>query len=327
MSKAPKISVIVPVYKAEKYLHKCVDSLLAQTFTDFEILLIDDGSPDKSGEICDEYALKDNRIRVFHKENGGVSSARQCGLDNARGEYVIHADPDDWVEANMLEELYAKAKEEDADMVICDYYNDSNNKSIYVKQSPSLCSHNMVLMELFQHLHGACWNKLVRRICFNVYNIKFPKNFNFCEDLFVSVSLLVYRIKVTYLAKSYYHYVRDYNEDSVVKLYSKDKVQEDNSMKESILRLINQAFPNNLTLYSIAEDFLNSLLISRAFAGQIYTAKEFKDNFININNCLFPNCQFSVLMKILYYISTIGGYSFAIYIYISFKNVQKWIKS
>ena len=94
----PKVSIIVPVYKAEKYLNRCVDSILAQTFTDFELLLIDDGSPDRSGEICDEYAKKDSRIRVIHKENGGVSSARQRGLDESIGEYTIHADPDDWVE-------------------------------------------------------------------------------------------------------------------------------------------------------------------------------------------------------------------------------------
>lgn len=86
MKITPKISVIVPVYKAENYLHRCVDSLLAQTFEDFEILLVDDGSPDASGSICDEYAQKDHRIRVFHKENGGVSSARQCGIDHAQGE-------------------------------------------------------------------------------------------------------------------------------------------------------------------------------------------------------------------------------------------------
>ena len=85
----PKVSVIVPLYKAEKYIHRCVDSILAQTFTDWELLLIDDGSPDRSGEICDEYARKDKRIRVFYKKNGGVSSARNLGLDNVRGEYVL----------------------------------------------------------------------------------------------------------------------------------------------------------------------------------------------------------------------------------------------
>ena len=88
----PKISVIVPVYKAEEYLHCCVDSILAQSFTDFELILVNDGSPDNSGAICDEYAQKDNRVKVIHKENGGVASARQCGIDNATGEYTIHTD-------------------------------------------------------------------------------------------------------------------------------------------------------------------------------------------------------------------------------------------
>lgn len=98
----PKISVIVPVYKAEAYLHRCVDSILCQTFQDFELLLIDDGSPDKSGEICDEYALKDSRIRVFHKKNEGVSSARNLGIDYALGYYICFIDSDDWVENEYL---------------------------------------------------------------------------------------------------------------------------------------------------------------------------------------------------------------------------------
>lgn len=99
----PIISVIVPAYNAEKYLRRCIDSILAQTFTDFELLLIDDGSTDKSGEICDEYADKDARIRVFHKANGGVSSARNVGLDNALGEYICFCDADDWVDTHWLQ--------------------------------------------------------------------------------------------------------------------------------------------------------------------------------------------------------------------------------
>ena len=99
----PLVSIIVPVYKAEQWLHRCVDSILAQTMTDFELLLIDDGSPDKSGEICDEYAAKDNRVRVFHKENGGVSSARNLGLDNAVGDFVMFVDSDDWIVSDCLE--------------------------------------------------------------------------------------------------------------------------------------------------------------------------------------------------------------------------------
>ena len=112
----PKISVIVPVYKAEKYLHRCVDSILSQTFTDFELILVNDGSPDNCGAICDEYAQKDNRVRVFHKENGGVSSARNLGLDNAKGEWITFVDSDDWLKPGCLEQLTNKL---DADMIKC----------------------------------------------------------------------------------------------------------------------------------------------------------------------------------------------------------------
>lgn len=114
----PKISVIVPVFNAEKYLHQCIDSILLQSYTDFELLLIDDGSTDKSGEICDEYASKDDRVRVFHKENGGVSSARNLGLDNARGEWVTFVDSDDYLLDNALDILTDDKRE---DLIICSY--------------------------------------------------------------------------------------------------------------------------------------------------------------------------------------------------------------
>ena len=94
----PELSVIVPVYNAEKYLHKCVDSILSQTYRDFELLLVDDGSPDQCGRICDAYATQDPRVKVIHKPNGGVSEARNVGLDQAKGNYISFIDPDDWVE-------------------------------------------------------------------------------------------------------------------------------------------------------------------------------------------------------------------------------------
>lgn len=212
----PKISVIVPVYKAEAYLHRCVDSILAQTFQDFEVLLIDDGSPDRSGEICDEYARKDRRVRVFHKENGGVSSARQCGMDNALGEYTIHADPDDWVEPTMLEELYKKAKEEDADMVICDLYRDEKGKSVYISQRPSALDYTTVLHELFLFiLYSSCWNKLVKRICYSKFNIKFPLELSNLEDFYVNVCIVSHGVHISYLPRAFYHYVQDINSNSL----------------------------------------------------------------------------------------------------------------
>ena len=107
----PKISVIVPVYNVEQYLPRCIDSILAQTFTDFELLLIDDGSTDNSGKICDEYAKKkDTKIRVWHKENGGVSSARNMGLDFAKGEYIQFIDSDDFIEKICLKLFIIHAK-------------------------------------------------------------------------------------------------------------------------------------------------------------------------------------------------------------------------
>lgn len=113
----PKISVIVPVYKAEKYLHRCVDSILAQTFTDFELILVDDGSPDYSGTICDEYAAKDERIRVFHQTNSGVSTARNKGLDAMNGEYVLFIDSDDWIDINCLEFCMNEMSRTEADIL------------------------------------------------------------------------------------------------------------------------------------------------------------------------------------------------------------------
>ena len=211
-----KISLIVPVYKAEHYLRRCVDSLLAQTFSDYEILLVDDGSPDASGTMCDEYARQDSRIRSYHKENGGVSSARQFGIEHARGEYIIHADPDDWVEPNMLAELYAKAKETDADMVICDFYNHERGKISLVSQKPSSLQSETVLCELFYRLHGSCCNKLVRRACFDNFHVSYPLDLSYCEDLYVNACLLSKNIEVSYLPKAFYHYDQDINANSLV---------------------------------------------------------------------------------------------------------------
>ena len=116
----PLISVIVPVYKVEKYLHRCVDSILVQTYTNLEIILVDDGSPDRCGAICDEYAAKDSRIRVIHQENGGLSAARNAGLDVCSGEYIAFVDSDDWLDPEMYAVMMAQVREYGCDVVMCD---------------------------------------------------------------------------------------------------------------------------------------------------------------------------------------------------------------
>lgn len=208
----PLISIISPVYNAEPYIKKCLNSILTQTFQDWELILIDDGSSDRSGIICDEYAAKDSRIVVIHKENGGVSAARQTGLDIAKGEFIIHIDPDDWVESTMLQELYEKAISEDADVVICDYYVDTNDKSFVVKQEPSSLDAKTILKELFQQLHGSCCNKLAKRVYYNKFEIHFPIGLNYCEDLLTWIQMFQHdELRIAYLPRAFYHYVQHTN--------------------------------------------------------------------------------------------------------------------
>jgi len=269
MVENPKVSVIVPVYNAEKYLHRCVDSLLAQSFTDFEVLLVDDGSPDHSGEICDAYARKDSRVKVFHKENGGVSSARQCGLDNAVGEYTIHVDPDDWVKPDMLEELYNKAKEEDADMVICDYYLDGIQRK-YVNQRPSSCDYQKVLYDLmFRKLHGSLWNKLIRRTCYKTYDVRLPKGLDYCEDVITLVQLWKNSIKITYVNKAFYYYDQHINEHSITRSYTKKTY----TMRCLYLDYLKKYLSEELYGKVYATQF--SLVAQEAFFKNAFSNKEF----------------------------------------------------
>lgn len=210
-----KVSVIVPVYNTGSSIRKCLDSLMNQTISGWEIVLVDDGSTDSSGAICDEYAKKyetiskdDGQVRVVHRKNGGVSAARQNGLDAAKGEYVIHADPDDWIEPTMLKDLYDLAKDEDADMVICDLISEIDGKHYYKSQKPTSLNHKDVLNDLFGQIHGSCCNKLIKKECISRYDAHFPIGINYCEDLCFNVQLLKHDIKVAYLPKAYYHYVQ-----------------------------------------------------------------------------------------------------------------------
>lgn len=220
LSEKMKVSIILPVYNAVTTITRMLDSLRDQTLVDFEVLMIDDGSTDSSGSILDEYALKDNRFRVVHKKNEGVSVARQTGVELAQGEYVIHADSDDWVDQTMLEELYAKAENDDADVVICDFFSNTDTDQTLCKQRPSELKADVILRELFQQLHGSCCNKLVRRACYNKYNVRFPKGINHCEDLLFWAQLLQHTdVKVSYLPKAFYHYY--VNSNSITRHYTR----------------------------------------------------------------------------------------------------------
>lgn len=214
-----KVSVIMPVYNSVLSVVKMLNSLKSQTLKEFEVLMIDDGSNDGTENILDNFAQMDQRFKAVHKQNGGVSAARQTGLDLAKGEYVIHADSDDWVDPNMLEELYINAKQNDADVVICDFFSNTDRKQVLVKQEPLSLAPAELLNELFQQLHGSCCNKLARRVCYNKYKIRFPNGVNHCEDLLTWIQLFQHPdIKVSYLPKAFYHYYN--NSDSITRNFT-----------------------------------------------------------------------------------------------------------
>lgn len=161
----PELSIIVPVYKVEKYLPRCIDSILAQTFGDFELVLIDDGSPDGCGRICDEYARKDKRIVVIHQKNMGVSAARNAGLDIARGRYIGFVDSDDWIEPQMYEVMMDAIRENGADMAVCGVrYADEDGKFTRADRlSEGVYSRDGLLEDVFampNKLGGGCCNKV-----------------------------------------------------------------------------------------------------------------------------------------------------------------------
>lgn len=204
----PKLSIIVPIYNVEQYIHKCLDSILNQTFADFELLLVDDGSPDNCGMICDEYAQKDERIKVIHKKNGGVSEARNFGIDRAIGEYIAFIDPDDWID----EEMYS---------VVLDYM-DSNGLDILctdvceVRASKSFVRYKFEKNFTFSAkdaLNKILVDEIDNSPCNKVYKnsvwdgVRFPVGRRF-EDVATIYKTFQNSNKVGYMKKAFYYYLK-----------------------------------------------------------------------------------------------------------------------
>jgi glycosyltransferase involved in cell wall biosynthesis len=302
-----QVSVIVPIYKAEQTLLRCLDSLKAQTYTDFEVLMVDDGSPDRCGEMIDDYAQNDSRFRAFHKENGGVSSARQFGIDHAIGEYTIHADPDDWVEPTMLEDLYRKAKEEDADMVICDFYENTYKGQRYVKQQPTTLNSKDVLHDVFLGIHGSTCNKLIRRRMYDEYGVQFPIGISMCEDQYVVASFLKHEINVAYLPQAYYHYVRELKKNSLSKSYNEQTYQQDLLRRE----LFDDLLKDDVIRQDVYEK-ISYGIVSRAFyyGSQFYSSRLFKEHFHSYKGVV-KKSSVSISEKTLVLLSCYGYYKIA----------------
>ncbi len=208
------ISVIVPVYGAEKYLSKCLDSIIHQTYQELEIILVEDGSPDRSGEICDAYAAKDGRIKAIHQENGGAAVARNAGLDIATGEYIGFIDPDDYISPFFYEELYRALQEQDASIAICDYQTFAENTEPELQKEAAdqttyemLCTDQEKIRYSFleKYVHSILlWNKLYKREIWN--KLRMPE-IRAYEDEAVLYKILYEAEKMVYLHKELYFYM------------------------------------------------------------------------------------------------------------------------
>lgn len=207
----PKISVVVPVYKVEQYINRCIDSILNQTFTDFELILVDDGSPDKCGEICDGYAKKDNRIHVIHKKNGGLSDARNAGIDwsfeNSDNEWITFIDSDDWIHPKYLESLYKTAIKYNATISVCAYEDaeafipfeiiDAFNEE-YIDTNSLYLNYNTIAT--------VAWGKLYQKHYFSETRYPFGK---LNEDEYVTYKLLFSNEKIAFVKNKMYFYFKN----------------------------------------------------------------------------------------------------------------------
>lgn len=207
-----EISIIVPVYNVEKYLNKCVDSILNQTFKDFELILVDDGSPDNSGAICDHYARIDYRVKVIHKENGGISDARNAGIDLARGKFFGFIDSDDYIAEDMYEILYENIKKYDADICSVELISVINGspRTKNIKEELMILNQKQVMRSVTEgtDFYAYVWNKLYCSTLFE--GIRFPKDKTF-EDAIIMFKLLEKTEKVVVSNLGKYYYVRHHD--------------------------------------------------------------------------------------------------------------------
>ena len=209
-NQVPLVSIIVPVYNAEKNLNRCIDSILSQTMTDFELLLIDDGSKDNSGRICDEYAEKDARVRVFHKPNGGVSSARNLGLDNAKGKWITFVDADDRCSCNYLEHLLSKVDDTDLIIsyaVICD--STGEKAEVYPEYRVNATNFERLFVDSDMHWHTSPWAKLYRASIIYENSLRFNEMMHIGEDADFLFSFMLITDKIYVSSDTDYYYTCD----------------------------------------------------------------------------------------------------------------------
>lgn len=288
----PKISIIVPVYKVEPYIHKCIDSILNQTFRDFELILVDDGSPDNCGNICDEYAKRDKRIVVIHKENGGQATARNAALDIARGEYIGFVDSDDYIESDMYEFLYNMCIENKCEIANC-------SSTIYFKDRVQVNGgHDLIIHDTKEAmkvategiLYDEClWTKLIKRRLFN--NLRIPEGIAY-EDTAFTYKLIDRAKRICSKGEAKYNYIKRDNStmDRAIKNVKIDAVL----VYEEMYKFMENKYPElcDLVALKLANNtmtVMNLMIKQKQFS-------EYKDNYKKVAKIL--NSKFNKTFKL-----------------------------
>lgn len=248
----PKISIIVPVYNAEPYISKCVDSILSQKENNLELFLIDDGSSDHSGEVCDKYAAQDNRVQVIHQKNAGVSAARNAGIAIAKGKYLGFVDSDDWIEPNMYERLLYVAEETDSNVVMCDattVYSDGRTQADTITQlsGNSILKKSDFKPSLLSEMAGSACRCIYKNDRYSdklrKYPLAFPLGVKFSEDRIFNLYAFGQANQVAYLKESYYN--RYMNEVSAVHRFHDDYFEAYKKAAEEIEKAIRCVWEND----------------------------------------------------------------------------------
>lgn len=270
----PLISIIVPIYKVEQYIDKCVESILHQSYENIEVILVDDGSPDNCGRLCDEYAKRDGRIKVIHKENGGLSDARNAGIDISEGDYIGFVDSDDYILPEMYEELYKLLKETDSDIAVCralKFKDGTEIKKEKTEAGSAVYTGDGILNALFERkIDNYAWNKLYKRELFD--DIRYPYR-KIYEDLFTTYKLCAISSSVVVTDDKLYCYrLRD---DSIMGM-TRTRISTD---KFEAYYGIDDYFESNVRIRDGARKYMYSELVSDVFkivrAGTVSENKEF----------------------------------------------------
>lgn len=270
-----KVSIIIPVYKAEKYIRTCLDSVLNQTYRDLEVIVIDDESPDECGAICEEYAKADQRVKVIHKKNEGVSKARNTGLNIATGDYVQFVDSDDYLEPHMTETLVTAMEDGQADLVLCGFYEKNLNfsKTSKADEEPGIYSQEQFIKNIMKNPYsfhyGVLWNKLFKGEYLR--KLRFSEEMDFGEDFIFNLQYLKYTEKIKVIVDTLYYYIR-YNTDSLMYVQTVGKEEVETYLRYLEKRLLifhkYREFYKEMQLYENCKNQVNDYLL------KVYTSEK-----------------------------------------------------